>query len=458
MIDPAIVTMRRMMTTQQKLNLDISLLNQVVRRETLLALQPRLDAVHSSILNKTCAGNNFLGWVNLPWDIEAQLPRIKETAAEIRNNADHLLCIGIGGSYLGARAAIDFLADPFEGNSTVVFAGHQISADYNASLLDHLLQKQVCINVISKSGTTTEPAVAFRIVTQALAQKYSKDELRKRIIATTDRSRGVLRGITDREGYRSFIIEDDIGGRFSVFSPVGLLPIAAAGYDIEALTAGARDMAKLCKESTDIFENPALTYAAARYLLYSQGKTVEILSSFEPSLAFIGEWWKQLFGESEGKEGKGIYPTSANLTTDLHSLGQYMQEGTRMLFETFLILAKPGRHLEIPHVEGDSDGLNFIAGKTLDDVNHQAYLGTQYAHYDGSLPNMTLTLPERNEYNLGQLLYFFEFAVAVSGLLLGINPFNQPGVEAYKNNMYALLGKPGFEAQKKTLLAKIKGE
>lgn len=446
------------MTTRQKLVLDISLLDQVISREALRALQPRLDAVHSSLLNKTCAGNDFLGWVDLPWSIEEQLPRIKETAAEIRNNADHLLCIGIGGSYLGARAAIDFLADPFEGNSTVVFAGHHISADYSASLLKHLIQKQVYVNIISKSGTTTEPAVAFRLVTHALAQKYSTDELRKRIIATTDRSRGVLRGITDREGYRSFIIEDDIGGRFSIFSPVGLLPIAAAGYDIDALTAGARDMANLCKENIDVLENPVLTYAATRYLLYSQGKTVEILSSFEPPLTFIGEWWKQLFGESEGKEGKGIYPTSANLTTDLHSLGQYMQEGTRMLFETFIILAKTGRRLEIPYVEGDSDGLNFIAGKTLADVNHQAYLGTQYAHYDGGLPNMTLTLPERNEYYLGQLLYFFEFAVAVSGLLLGVNPFNQPGVEAYKNNMFALLGKPGFEALQKMLLATIKGE
>lgn len=444
--------------SNSQLTLDISLLRPTVTAEALKTLQPRLAAVHASILQKTCAGSAFLGWVDLPWAIEPQIKGINQLAKEIRDHADHLLCIGIGGSYLGARAAVEFLADPLRGNNALLFAGHHLSADYTASLLDFIMEKPVYVNVISKSGTTTEPAVAFRLITQALARKYSKDELKKRIIATTDKARGVLRGIVEREGYRALVIEDDIGGRFSVLSPVGLLPIAAAGYDIEALIAGARDMATLCRANADVLENPVMTYAGARHLLYGQGKTVEILSSFEPSFTFLGEWWKQLFGESEGKQGKGIYPTSANLTTDLHSLGQFMQEGTRILFETFLMLSTVKKSVEIPPVAGDPDQLNLLAGKTLDDVNRQAYLGTRYAHFDGGLPNMTLTVPERDEYQLGRLFYFFEFAVAVSGLLLGVNPFDQPGVEAYKNNMYALLGKPGYETLQSELLGKIEGK
>ncbi len=320
------------------------------------------------------------------------------------------------------------------------------------------MQKNVYVNVVSKSGTTTEPALAFRLLLNALGKKYSGDELRRRIIATTDDDEGILRNMAQTLGYRSFIINDNIGGRFSVLSPAGLLPIAAAGYDIDALLAGARDMADMCRSESDVLANDALKYAAARFILYNKGKDVEIFSSFEPSAQYFAEWWKQLFGESEGKDGKGIYPTSANLTTDLHSLGQFMQEGTRTLFETFFTVGKTRTEVAIPAVDGDPDQLNFLQGKSVEHVNRQAYIATKFAHYDGDLPNMTVTAPGRDEYSLGQLFYFFEFAVAISGLLLGVNPFNQPGVEAYKQNMFALLDKPGYEEKKATLLKLIKGE
>ncbi|MDZ7315726.1 MAG: glucose-6-phosphate isomerase [candidate division KSB1 bacterium] len=443
------------MTEPIKLNL--SLLGPFVTEERLEALQPKLAQVHASLLNKTCAGADFLGWLDLPWKMESELERIKSLAQEIRSRADHLVCIGIGGSYLGTRAAVEFLCDPFLGNSFLLYAGQNLSADAHASLIDYILDKQVYLNVISKSGTTTEPAIAFRLISQALAKKYSVDELKKRIITTTDKRRGVLRKLSDQQEYRSFVIEDDIGGRFSVLSPVGLLPIAAAGYDVEALLAGARDMATLCRASADVSKNPAAAYAAARYLLHQEGKKVEVLSFFEPSLFFLGEWWKQLFGESEGKDHTGLFPATANLTTDLHSLGQYLQEGERILFESFMTVSAR-RTLTIPHFEDDGDGLNFVAGKSLDEVNEQAYLGTRFAHAEGNLPNLTISLARRDEYTLGALFYFFEFAVAMSGLLLGVNPFDQPGVEAYKKNMFALLGKPGFEEQKKLLLSKFFGE
>ncbi|RPH99352.1 MAG: glucose-6-phosphate isomerase [Calditrichaeota bacterium] len=441
-----------------RISLNTALLNHYIDDKALTALQPRVNEIVSSLFNKTCAGNDFLGWIDLPMTIQKELPRIRETARRIHEQADHLVCIGIGGSYLGAKSAIEFLADPFTGNRRVLFFGQNISAEYSESLLQYILQKQVCVNVISKSGTTTEPAIAFRLIRNTLAKKYSENELKKRIYATTDRARGVMRHITDEQGYESFIIEDDIGGRFSVLSPVGLLPIAAAGYDIDALVAGAADMAQFCRDNRNVLENPALTYAAARFSLYQQGKLVEILSSFEPSFTFLGEWWKQLFGESEGKDLKGIYPTSANLTTDLHSLGQFMQEGRRLVFETFLMLQQVGSRLVIPDDPANSDQLNFISGRTIDDVNRQAFLGTKFAHYAGDLPNMTMTIPLRNEYVLGQLYYLFEFAVAVSGLLLGVNPFNQPGVEAYKQNMFALLGKPEYEAKRLELQRQIDQE
>ncbi len=446
------------MSKQTKLSLDISLLKEYVVDSDLTAMQPHIDSVRSALLNRTCAGADFLGWLDLPWSVESELPNIKKIAAEIRDNADHLVSIGIGGSYLGARAAIDFLADPFLCNDRVLYLGHHIGSDYTASLLDFVMQKNVYVNVISKSGTATEPALAFRLLLQELSRKYSRDELRRRVIATTDDDEGVLRNMVKTEGYRSFVIADDIGGRFSVLSPVGLLPIAAAGYDIDALLAGARDMAHWCKSESDVLANDALKYAAARHTLYNKGKDVEIFSSFEPSAHYIAEWWKQLFGESEGKEEKGIFPTSASLTTDLHSLGQFMQEGTRTLFETFFTVGKTKTEVVIPAVDGDADDLNFLRDKTVEHVNRQAYIATKFAHYEGDLPNMTIEIPSRDEYSLGQLFYFFEFAVAISGLLLDVNPFNQPGVEAYKQNMFAILDKPGYEDKKETLLKLIKGE
>ncbi len=340
----------------------------------------------------------------------------------------------------------------------MLFFGHHISSDYAASLFSFLKDKDVYVNVISKSGGTTEPAVAFRLIRQELSQKYSDAELQKRIIATTDPEKGILHDLAKKEGYRRFVIPKDVGGRFSVLSDPGLLPIAAAGGDVQALLKGAQSMREMCEKNDNVLENPALSYAAARYLLYQQGKNVEVLSAFEPFFQYIGEWWKQLFGESEGKENKGIYPTAANMTTDLHSLGQYLQEGERMLFETFIHIDQTNADVTIPRIENDPDRLNFMADQSLSDVNEKAHLGTKYAHYDGGLPNMTISMPGRDEFSLGQLYYFFEFAVAVSGLLIDVNPFDQPGVEAYKQNMFALLGKPGFEEQKAKLDRKIKAE
>ncbi|MDZ7724249.1 MAG: glucose-6-phosphate isomerase [candidate division KSB1 bacterium] len=443
------------MNTRFKLN--IQLLDDYIKQSDLSKLEDKVRAIHQSLWNKTCKGHDFLGWLSLPFDAAEQLNRVKDLAAEIRDHSDGMVSIGIGGSYLGARAAIEFLAEPFAAKN-VLFLGHHISGDYTDSLFSYIQDKDVYVNVISKSGGTTEPAVAFRLLRRVLSESCSEEELKRRIIATTDANKGILHDIAKAKGYRRFVIPDDVGGRFSVLTPVGLLPIAAAGFDIEQLLKGAQDMATLCKENDNVLENPALTYAAARYLLYEKGKKVEALSAFEPYFQYIGEWWKQLFGESEGKENKGIYPTSANLTTDLHSLGQYFQQGERVLFETFLTLDKTTSDTKIPEIEGDPDQLNFVAGQDLHAVNQKAYLGTKYAHYEGDLPNMTLSVPERNEYVLGQLFYFFEFAVAVSGLLLDVNPFNQPGVEAYKKNMFALLGKPGFEDRKQELDDKIKGE
>ena len=439
------------------IQLSIKLLDQYVSRSDLTGLQKNINSIHKSLWDKTCKGNDFLGWLTLPHDAEKQIRSIQNLAHEIKTHSDALVSIGIGGSYLGARAAIEFLSEPFAPQH-VLFLGHHLSGDYTDALFSYIRDKDVYVNVISKSGGTTEPAVAFRLLRNELSRTLSDKELTRRIIATTDGSKGILHDIAQSRGYRTFVIPDDVGGRFSVLTPVGLLPIAAAGFDIEQLLKGAQDMADLCRQNRDVLENPALTYAAARYALYQKGKKVEALSAFEPFFQYAGEWWKQLFGESEGKEHKGIYPTSANLTTDLHSLGQYFQEGERFLFETFLTLDKTKSDTKIPEAEGDPDQLNFVAGQDLHAVNQKAYLGTKYAHYEGDLPNMTLTLPERNEYVLGQMFYFFEFAVAVSGLMLDVNPFNQPGVEAYKKNMFALLGKPGFEDRKQELEDKIKGQ
>jgi len=446
------------MKNKESISLDINLLGHYVSERDLEKLQPEIDRARTSLFEKTCPGNEFLGWIELPSRIEPEVERIKNIGAEIRDKADHLISIGIGGSYLGARAAINFLADPFLGNDKVLYFGHQLGSDYAASLLEYAMQKNIYVNLISKSGTTTEPAVSFRLLREALGKKYSAKELQKRIITTTDKDEGVIRNITDAEGYRSFVLDDDIGGRFSILSPVGLLPIAAAGYDIDKLLAGARDAAARCKKESNVLGNAALKYAAARYTLYNKGKDVEIFSSFEPSARYLAEWWKQLYGESEGKDEKGIYPTSASLTTDLHSLGQFMQQGTRTLFETFLTIDETRTDVIIPTIDGDPDQLNFLGGKSLAFVNRQAYIGTKFAHYEGDLPNMTIRASHRDEYNLGQLFYFFEFAVAISGLLLGVNPFNQPGVEAYKKNMFALLGKSGYEKRNAELQKLIKGE
>jgi glucose-6-phosphate isomerase len=446
------------MKPTENISLDISLLKEYITERDIETLQPKIDRVTTSLFEKTCQGNEYLGWLDLPTTIEPEIEKINTLANEIKDNADHMVSIGIGGSYLGARSAIDFLADPFIGNNKILYFGHQIGSDYTASLLDYIMQKNVYVNIISKSGTTTEPAIAFRLIREALGKKYSKEELQRRIIATTDNDQGVIREMANSQGFRSFSLNDDIGGRFSVLSPVGLLPIAVAGYDIKKLIAGARDMAAFCRKESNVLKNVALKYAAARYSLYQKGKDVEIFSSFEPSAQYLAEWWKQLYGESEGKDQKGIYPTSALLTTDLHSLGQFMQEGTRTLFETFLTIDETKTDVAIPSIEGDPDQLNFLGGDTLKYVNKQAYIGTKFAHFDGDLPNMTIQAQRRDEYCLGQLFYFFQFSVAISGLLLGVNPFNQPGVEAYKQNMFALLDKPGFEERKSRLQQLIKGE
>ncbi|HPG40215.1 MAG TPA: glucose-6-phosphate isomerase [bacterium] len=440
------------------IRVDIGLLKNYVDKKALLALQPEIDRVIKSIRNKTCAGNDFLGWLDLPFAGDsAELRNLDKVANEIRANADHLVCIGIGGSYLGARAAIDFLSSPFDKlnrKNKIIYLGHQLSTDYVYDLLRMIKNKKVYINVISKSGTTTEPGVVFRIVLDYLKNKVDAKTLAERIIATTDAKKGALHDMAVAEKYRMFVIPDNVGGRFSVLTPVGLLPIAAAGFDTHALLEGAKSMAQLCRDNDNVLDNPALTYAAARYLLYNKNKEIEILSAFDPGVQYVGEWWKQLYGESEGKEGKGIFPASTIFTTDLHSMGQYIQEGERNLFETFVTVKKMKRKVTIPELAGNKDGMNYLAGMDLAQVNHQAYRGTALAHFAGDVPNMTITLPKKDEYYLGQLFFMFEYAVAVSGLLLGINPFNQPGVEAYKQNMFALLGKPGYEDLKKQLTGK----
>ena len=448
------------MVEENKITLDISLLKNEVQLDEIKALQPSVEKAIQSLRDRSCAGNEFLGWMDLPERMAGEeLEKIESIAQEIRDKADVLIIIGIGGSYLGARAAIDLLTPAFHAEPQkpeIIYLGHHLSMDYIAELLAYLKGKKIYVNVISKSGTTTEPGVAFRIIKDFMLKSFSPTEVKDRIIATTDRSRGALRQMANNEGYRNFIIPDDVGGRFSVLTPVGLLPIAAAGIDIDQLLAGAREMRQLVSAESDIYTNPALLYAAIRQLLYRKGKSIEILASFEPYLHYFCEWWKQLYGESEGKDGKGLFPASVNFTTDLHSLGQYIQEGQRILFETFLFFRQSGSNVKIPAFDDDLDGMNYLAGRTIQHVNEQAYRGTTLAHYDGGVPNMTVFIPKRNEYYLGQLFYMFEYAVAVSGLLLGVNPFNQPGVEAYKQNMFALLGKPGFEMQNKKLLQRLK--
>ncbi|BFT72245.1 glucose-6-phosphate isomerase [Paenibacillus sp. P36] len=418
-----------------------------------------VKVAHDMLHEKKGPGSDYLGWVNLPLQYDKEeFARIKEAAQRIRSNSDALIVIGIGGSYLGARSAIEALSHTFhnqmDGNTQVYFAGQNISSTYITHLLELLKDKDVSLNVISKSGTTTEPAIAFRILRDYMEKKYGKEEAKKRIYATTDASKGALKKLADEEGYETFVIPDDVGGRYSVLTAVGLLPIAAAGLDIDQMMAGAAAAAQKYNNA-DLATNESYQYAAVRNALYRKGKSIELLANFEPSLHYVSEWWKQLFGESEGKDQKGLYPASVDFTTDLHSMGQYVQEGRRDLIETVLSVKKPRVELTIEQDSANLDGLNFIAGMTMDEVNKKAAEGTRLAHVDGGVPNLIVELDALNEYTYGEMVYFFEKACGISGLLLGVNPFDQPGVEAYKINMFALLGKPGFEAQKAELQKRI---
>ncbi len=414
-----------------------------------------------ALYNKTGKGNDFLGWVNLPSSITFDnLNDIQQTANEFKKMCDIVVVVGIGGSYLGAKAVIDALNDNFiqlkERNSPlVVFAGQNISEDYMNELRYILRKNKWGIVVISKSGTTTEPAIAFRILKNDLETQFGKAEAIKRTVAITDKAKGALKTLATQEGYKTYIIPDDVGGRFSVLTPVGLLPIAIAGFDITQLIKGAVDMQTLTNCEVEFSKNPAAVYAAVRNALLAKGKTVEIMANYNPKLHYFAEWWKQLYGESEGKDGKGIFPASVDFTSDLHSMGQYIQEGQRFLFETVLSVAKPDTQLIIEADNQNLDGLNFLAGKRLDQVNKMAELGTSIAHVDGGVPNIRVEIPQLNEYYLGQLIYFYEIACGISGYILGVNPFDQPGVEAYKKNMFALLEKPGFEAETKAIKARL---
>ena len=415
------------------------------------------------LVSKTGAGNDFLGWIDLPVDYDKEeFARIKKAAAKIQSDSEVLLVIGIGGSYLGARAAMEFLGHSFANvvdksirkAPEIYFCGNSISSTYLKHLMDVIGDRDFSINMISKSGTTTEPAIAFRVFKALLEKKYGKEEAAKRIYATTDKARGSLKNLATAEGYESFVVPDDVGGRFSVLTAVGLLPIAVSGADIDKLMEGAASGRKRALEAP-FEENDALQYAALRNILLRKGKTIEILANYEPSVHYVSEWWKQLYGESEGKDQKGIFPASVDLTTDLHSMGQYIQDGARILFETVINIEKSREEIIIGEEPVDLDGLNYLAGQTVDFVNKSAMNGTILAHTDGQVPNFVVNIPEVNEFYLGELFYFFEFACGVSGYLLGVNPFNQPGVESYKKNMFALLGKPGFEAQREELLKRL---
>ena len=427
-------------------------------------LQDAVKVAHHSLHEQTGAGSDFLGWIDLPVNYDKEeFSRIQKAAEKIKSDSDVLLVIGIGGSYLGARAAVEalqhsfFNALPKEKRQApqIIFTGNNISSSYIHDVFDLLEGKDFSINVISKSGTTTEPAIAFRLFRKLLEEKYGKEEALKRTYVTTDKAKGALKTVADEEGMETFVIPDDVGGRYSVLTAVGLLPIAASGLDIDAMMKGAR-AAREDFGKSELSENAAYQYAAVRNVLYNKGKTVEMLINYEPALQYFAEWWKQLFGESEGKDQKGIYPSSANFSTDLHSLGQYVQEGRRILFETVIKVDKPKHELTINEIEKDLDGLNYLAGKSIDFVNNKAFEGTLLAHTDGGVPNLIVNIPQLDEYTFGYLVYFFEKACAMSGYLLGVNPFDQPGVEAYKTNMFALLGKPGFEEKKAELEKRLK--
>jgi glucose-6-phosphate isomerase len=445
--------------TQRKITLDDRQLADIVKPNEIEAYAPALAAAEQMLVTKSGPGNDYLGWLDLAQRTPPSLvDAINDKAQELRTKADVLICIGIGGSYLGARAAIDFLSSSFDDLRTprVLFAGHTINSDYLADLLALVKDKNVAVNIISKSGTTTEPGVTFRVVRQWMEKRYGRAEAAKRIVATTDAKSGALRKLAIEEGFASFEIPGDVGGRFSVLTPVGLVPIAFAGIDIKKLLTGAVQAAEFCTGG-----DPAVTmagrYAILRNILFRRGFGIEVMASFQPQLHFVGEWWKQLAGESEGKNHTGIFPASLDYTTDLHSMGQWMQEGVRTVFETFLLLKNTRSTLTVPQFTDDSDELNYLAGMSFEEINRQAYAGTLFAHLDGGVPASTIVLEERSEETLGQLFYFFEKAIGLSGYLLRVNPFDQPGVEAYKKNMFALLGKKGFEKQREALAKRIEG-
>lgn len=443
------------------MQINISKILQHIEIEDVKKFEEPLKEHQKALLNKTGAGNEFLGWLDLPVNISQQeISAIKDDVKRLVPDTDVFVVIGIGGSYLGARAVIEALKHTFDqlmpGKKPVIlYAGNNISEDYLADLMELLEHKDYALTVISKSGTTTEPAIAFRLLREHLEAKYGKATARKRIIAITDKDKGALRELTRQEGYSSYVVPDDVGGRYSVLTPVGLLPVAMAGLDINELIRGAADMREHLNNTNTLEQNQAFMYAAARNAIYQKGMTTEIMVTYEPALEYFAEWWKQLYGESEGKNGKGIFPASVSFTTDLHSLGQYMQDGKRNIFETVLHVDKPARKLAVPQDKANLDKLNYLAGSPIHEVNHNAETGTILAHLDGGVPIIQLSVPEINEYYLGQLIFFYEYACALSGYLLEVNPFDQPGVEAYKKNMFALLGKPGFEKDTEEILKKL---
>nr|WP_275443207.1 glucose-6-phosphate isomerase [Petralouisia muris] len=447
----------------EKVSFDYGKAAGFISQEEVSYMEKLVEDARKVLVSKSGAGNDFLGWLDLPVEYDKEeFARIKKAAEKIQGDSEVLVVIGIGGSYLGARAAIEFLRHGFYNNVSkeirktpeIYYAGNSISSSYLAGLIEVIGDRDFSVNVISKSGTTTEPAIAFRVFKEMLEKKYGKEGAAKRIYATTDKARGALKGLASEEGYESFVVPDDVGGRFSVLTAVGLLPIAVSGADLDKLMEGAaagRERAL----NQPFAENDAMQYAAVRNILLRKGKAVEVLANYEPSLHYVSEWWKQLYGESEGKDQKGIFPASVDLTTDLHSMGQFIQDGSRIMFETVMNVEKSRSTIKINQEPVDLDGLNYLAGKDMDFVNKSAMNGTILAHTDGNVPNLVVNIPEQNEFYLGELFYFYEFACGLSGYLLGVNPFNQPGVESYKRNMFALLGKPGFEAEREELLKRL---
>lgn len=446
-----------------RVSFDYSVAKQFIRNEEISNIEKIAEAAKAELLSRQGAGNDYLGWIDLPVNYDKEeFERIKKSAEKIQSDSEVLLVIGIGGSYLGARAAIEFLRHSFYNSVSkevrktpeIYYVGNNISSTYITHLIETIGNRDFSINIISKSGTTTEPAIAFRVFKKLLIQKYGKEEAAKRIYATTDQARGALKKLATEEGYESFVVPDDVGGRYSVLTAVGLLPIAVSGANIDMLMEGAKSMRERCLNN-NFANNDSVLYAAVRNILLRKGKSIEILANYEPSLHYVSEWWKQLYGESEGKDQRGIFPASVDLTTDLHSMGQFIQDGQRTMFETVLNLEKSTCEIVLEEEEVDLDGLNYLTGKTVDFINKNAMKGTLLAHTDGNVPNLIINIPEQNEFYLGELFYFFEFACGVSGYMLGVNPFDQPGVESYKKNMFALLGKPGFEELSKELLKRL---